>query len=104
MIALPPLEVRRKTRSLAPGAAAVLLSSAVHAAVLLPLIGLAWPSSRPEQETTRVMEVSLAWAAPPAAATAMPAPEPAPAQPLPPARIVPAAPALGLEGTPEIHT
>ena len=93
MIALPPLKLRRKTRSLAPGAAAVLLSSAVHAAILLPLIGLAWhaPGHEPEPEPARIVEVTLAWAAP-AAPMPEPTPEP-PAMAQPPTRIVPAAPA-----------
>lgn len=42
----------------------MLLSSAVHAAVLLPLALMGWRTPGPEVEDAKVMEVTLAWAAP----------------------------------------
>ena len=70
--------------SLVTGGIAFVLSSAVHAAVLLPLASMIWSPPAPQEDPQTVLEVTLAWAAPSVAADILPQavtpPPPPPAQ------------------------
>ncbi len=70
MDSVSPEDIRRRTRSVLPGGFALVLSSAVHAAVL-PLIGAAWTTR--EDPDPAAIEVTLAWMPPPAVDEASPA-------------------------------
>lgn len=90
MMGPPIAESSLNPRSLAPGTVAILLSSAAHAALLLPLMSLAWIVPGPEAEPPKVVEVTLAWTAPPEQPISAPsAPAPPRTSPAPQPLVMP---------------